>query len=278
MAELAEGPYEVEVERIALRGDRRRRRSTRSTPVPTACPTPGSCCTPTSWGSARCSTTCAGGSPRTASRCARPSRSPVRRPTMRARRRRPRDGAREGARRRHCSSATSRRGRLPRRARRRERGRGPRVLHGRDVRAEGGGDRAVRPGGRVLRDDPGARGLGGPEPARAARDRGRRRARRSRSSAADDHCTPRRRHRGAARRVGDRPDCEIVVYDERRPRLRARRPTGRRTGPTTPPTRGAACCVPAVASPDRDRRRGGGRRARSGVWRGSSSASRSRMW
>ena len=35
----------------------------------------GWCCIPTSWGCARCSTTCAAGSRRTASRCARPSRS-----------------------------------------------------------------------------------------------------------------------------------------------------------------------------------------------------------
>ena len=53
-------------------------------PARRACPTPGSCCIPTSWASARCSTTCAAGSPRTASRCARPSRSRARRSTCAA--------------------------------------------------------------------------------------------------------------------------------------------------------------------------------------------------
>ena len=40
-----------------------------------------------------------------------------------------------------------------------DRRRGDGLLHGRDVRAEGRGRRAVRPRGRVLRNDPRARGL-----------------------------------------------------------------------------------------------------------------------
>ena len=49
--------------------------SRRSTPGPRACPGGGWWSIPTSWGSARCSRTCAGGSRRTGSRCALRSRS-----------------------------------------------------------------------------------------------------------------------------------------------------------------------------------------------------------
>ena len=192
------------------------RRSRPSTRAPTACRSRASCCTPTSWACARCSTTCAAGSRRTASRCARPSRSPARR--RRARRRRPdgAHGARAASSTTTSSSATSRRAAdylvvhddvrdvfvLG-------------LLHGRDADAQGRGDGRVRPRRRVLRDDPRARGLARPA-ARASRSTPRPRcARRSRSSAAPTRCTPAGRHRRAPRARGrDRPDCEIVVYPE----------------------------------------------------------------
>ena len=133
------------------------------------------------------------------------------------------------ARRRHPARQPRGRGRLARRPRRRERGRDPGVLHGRDVRAQGRRHRAVLPGDRVLRDDPGARGLAGPGPGRAARARDRRvpdardLRRRGRLDAA-------RRRRCAPHALGDRSECEIVVYegadhgfvhDETRPAHRA---------------------------------------------------------
>ena len=205
----------IEVEHITLRGRRRRRRSRRSTRGPTACPSAASCCTPTSWASGRCSTTCAGASRRTASRCARPSRSPARRSTCA-----PPTIRRRAWRTCRSSTTTLQLGDLERAADYLvvhddvARGRGARVLHGRHVRAEGRGDRALRPRGRVLRDDPRARRL-----ARA-------RSSPSRSTppptvcptlaifGGDDTFTPAADIEALRAAWADRPDCEIVVYPD----------------------------------------------------------------
>ena len=113
------------------------------------------------------------------------------------------------------------------------------LLHGRHAGAQGRGDGPVRPGGCVLRDDPGARRVGGSEDPPAARHRGRcvpdaRHLRRQRQLHAGG------RHRGAARRRGPtaptaRSSCTPT------PTTASCTPRNvPRTAPTTPPTRGAA--------------------------------------
>ena len=100
-------------------------------------------------------------------------------------------------------------------ARRRARGRrciG--LLHGRHAGAEGRGHRALRPRGRVLRDDPRPRRLGRPEDAASRSTPSPTCARRSRSSAAATTYTPAADIEALRAAWANRPDCEIVVYDE----------------------------------------------------------------
>ena len=209
-------------------------------------PSPGSCCTPTSWASARCSTTCAAVSPPTGSRCARPSRSPARRSRCAPTPTRGAHGVRAGARRRPADRRPRGRGRLPRRARRRARGRacsgfcmgGMQVLK---AAATGRFDRAVAFYGMIRVPDDWV-GPNTREPLDTAADvcptlaifggRG---------------CVhPGRRHRGAPRCVGGPARLRDRRLPRGRPRVRARARAARRTGPTTPPTRGGAsspsCC------------------------------------
>ena len=70
------------------------------------------------------------------------------------------------------TTAPARRSGRGRRCHRRGAGRRHRVLHGRHVRPQGGGHRALPPGGGVLRDDPGARALAGADDGRTTRTGG----------------------------------------------------------------------------------------------------------
>ena len=127
-----------------------------------------------------------------------------------------------------------------------------RLLHGRHVRAEGRGDRSLRPCGRVLRDDPCARRLARAEHPREPLD-----------TAADvcptlaifggsDPFTPAADIDALRAAWADRPDCEIVVYPDAEHGF-VHDPSGPRTAPTTPPTPGAACSRSSASTPARRR-------------------------
>ena len=119
------------------------------------------------------------------------------------------------ARRRAAARRPRSRGRLPRGARRRARGRGARLLHGRHAGAEGRGHRPLRPGRRVLRDDPPARDWLGPGHARRPLDDRRRGVPDARDlRGRDDPFTPAADIDALRAAWADRPDCEIVVYPE----------------------------------------------------------------
>ena len=213
-------------------------------------------CTPTSWACGRCSTTCAAASPRTGSRCARPSRSPGRRsrcaPTPIRRRawryvpeldddaaaRRPRG-----------------RGRLPRGARRRRaRSRCIGFCMG-GMYAQGRGDRSLRRAvafyGMIRAPDD----WRGPDDPREPLDTAADVCPTLAIFGGDDPFTPAADIEALRAAWADRPDCEIVVYQDAEHGF-VHDPSGPRTAPTTPPTPGAgrsrSCCptdgVPARAS------------------------------
>ena len=119
------------------------------------------------------------------------------------------------------------RDRRPRRRRRRHRVQrccAHRVLHGRDVRAEGGRTVALPPRRRLLRDDPGSRGVEGIRPRRAARQ-------------ARERAWPRRRSRSSASTIRTR-----------RPRMSRRsRPHASRSCATPRPS--TASCTTPIALP-----------------------------
>ena len=199
------------------------------------------------------------------------ARAPV---EVRGRRDEARMGVREGARRRPADRRPRGRGRLPRRARRRARGRACSASAWAAYSAQGGGDRPLRPRGRVLRDDPRARRLGRPgarvEPLDTAADVCPTLA----IFGADDPCTPAADIEALRAAWADRPDCEIVVYDERRPRFvhDPERPAHRADDAADAWRRVArASCCPT------DRDRAAERHGRSAGWPRSCSASRSRM-
>ena len=134
-------------------------------------------------------------------------------------------------------------GRRPRRGRRHRlrAGRGHGLLHGRDAHVQGGGQRPLRPGGRLLRDDPAARPTGRarwPSPStRWPRPTG---ARPSRSSAASTRTRPTPtwptpRPSGSRSPATRRPTTASCTTRRAPP-----------TGPTTRPTPGAG---PSPSSP-----------------------------
>ena len=88
-------------------------------------------------------------------------RAPVRGRAGGERRRDPHGLGRRSRRRRRARRPVGGR-RSARRRRRRHQRRRPRLLHGRPLRAQGRGDRSLRSGGGVLRDDPPARRVEGP--------------------------------------------------------------------------------------------------------------------
>ncbi len=279
MAALREGRLDdVEVEHDRPARHRRRARARRSTPGPRACRAAASCCIRTSWASGRCSTTCAAGSRPTGSRCARRSRSPTSTcaeldPMARMERV---AGLEDAVQIGDLERAADHLVVHDDVARRRD----PRVLHGRDVRAEGRGDRSLRPRGRVLRDDPRPRGLARPGAA-PSRSTPRPSVCPTLAIFGDaDHCTPAADIDALRARVARPARLRDRRLRRRRARFRARCRPARRTAPTTPPTRGPRAARSSASTEPRDRAADEGRsleRRRHGFAR-SSSWSRSRMW